>query len=654
MLEGLLAVLVILPILAGLLVFILRNDTIRSGIVLLTAVILTIGAIKLFLAGPFAGFTPEGPWGKVITFLDFGLLFVLLYIAFRLKNIWIAGLTLAQIALISYFDFVLLQQTPATNQAMFFADQLSLTMVLIVSIIGSLIALFAIPYMADHEKHLHLSKSKQPQFFAIMLMFLGAMNALVLANDLVLLVLAWEVTTLCSFLLISHDGTQVAIKNATRALLLNSVGGVALALGLTTLYMNTGASSFDVILNGQLGGVALLLPIALFCFAGFTKAAQMPFQSWLLGAMVAPTPVSALLHSSTMVKAGVYMIVRLAPAYAGTMLSDMIALVGAFTFVATSALAVSQSNGKKVLAYSTIANLGLIVVAAGINTPVAYAAAILLIVFHAISKALLFLCVGTIEHGIGSRDLEDMHGLYQRMPFTSVIALVGMITMFLPPFGMLLGKWATLEAAPRLPIVVVLLAFGSALTMVFWLRWAGNIMSTSAAAPKVVNEQQPLLIKLPLALLASSAVVLSVLALNVYQVIVAPMVAAYYTTGDMVITAVSGQLNFVNVGQTGVEVAFGNYALWPLFAVVMVSAVLGLYALTKASSAKVSAAYMCGEIADVDNIAESRFRGHHDQWHEYQTSNYYLESVFGEGVLTKKSNIIAIVIIAVLFGVVLI
>ena len=136
---------------------------------------------------------------------------------------------------------------------------------------------------------------------------------------------------------------------------------------------------------------ALTIPLALIAVAGLTKAAQMPFSTWLTGAMVAPTPVSALLHSSTMVKAGVYLLVLFAPLFSQTWVGVFLALIGAFTFVVTSALAISQSNAKKVLAYSTIANLGLITACAGIGTPEAIMAAILLIIFHAVSKALLFL-----------------------------------------------------------------------------------------------------------------------------------------------------------------------------------------------------------------------------------------------------------------------
>ena len=182
-----------------------------------------------------------------------------------------------------------------------------------------------------------------------------------------------------------------------------------------------------------------------------SKSAQLPFQSWLCGAMVAPTPVSALLHSSTMVKAGVYLVLRLSPAFAGTMLAGIVSLTGAFTFVAASALACGQSNGKKILAYSTIANLGLIIACAGMRprrpSPPPFCSSS----STRVSKGLLFLCVGTIEQHIGSRDIESMRGLYKIMPRVAVITLFGIVTMMLPPFGALLAKWIAHRSRPPRP-----------------------------------------------------------------------------------------------------------------------------------------------------------------------------------------------------------
>ena len=166
-------------------------------------------------------------------------------------------------------------------------------------------------------------------------------------------------------MLIKHDGTDIAVKNATRALWMNMLGGVAFVFAML-FFRSQGLplSLQEIIAAGSTAKLALL-PIGFLCFAGFTKAAQVPFQSWLCGAMVAPTPTSALLHSSTMVKAGVYLVIRLAPAFAGTLFSNYVALFGAFTFLMAAVLALSQSNGKKILAYSTISNLGMIIACTG-------------------------------------------------------------------------------------------------------------------------------------------------------------------------------------------------------------------------------------------------------------------------------------------------
>ena len=222
----------------------------------------------------------------------------------------------------------------------------------------------------------------------------------------------------------------------------------------------------------------VLLPAVCIAFAGLVKSAQFPFSSWLTGAMVAPTPVSALLHSSTMVKAGVYIILRVAPAMENTVAAKMLMLIGGVSFLITAFIAISQSNAKKVLAYSTISNLGLIVACAGINTYAAIWSALLLIIFHAVAKSLLFLCVGIIEYKLDSRDIEDMDYLIMRLPKLTAVMMIGMAGMFLAPFGMIISKFVTLKAfVDTNPGMAIILAYGSAATLFFWTKWMGKIMS---------------------------------------------------------------------------------------------------------------------------------------------------------------------------------
>lgn len=644
----LLFVLVALPFIAGFVCLALKNHSARAAVVVLTSVVLTIASIGLLLNGDFE-YTMGGHWNEVITYLDFALLLFIGFQAFYNRKYHAVYaystvlMAIVSIAMVYYFDFVMAHGV--TVEPTFFADELSVIMVLIISIVGSLICIFGIPYMKDHEHHLHLEITRQPRFFLYLVLFLGAMNGIVLANNIVWLLFFWEITTLCSFMLIGHDKSEIASINGLRAICLNMIGGVAFTAGVMLLYNNAHTLSLIDILSGKIDQPLLLLPLALMVFAGMTKAAQVPFQSWLLGAMVAPTPVSALLHSSTMVKAGVYLVVRLAPAYVDSWLSIMVAFAGAITFVVTSALAVGQSNGKKVLAYSTIANLGLIVVCAGLNTPLAYAGAIFLIIFHAISKALLFLCVGTIEHGIGSRDIEDMHGLVDRMPLTAVVSVIGMVTMFLPPFGMLIGKWTAMEAAAMQPLLLFLLILGSAITIVFWLRWAGILLSTSTRPEKRVLEPLSSFIKLPLVSLAAMAIILNIVVIQMYTLLIAPVATAYYSKTTPVAAF------FSNAGGTYGSLMnnFGSFTLYPLFGTILVIILVSIYAVRKANSGHVvTAPYMCGEIGDNEEDCP-RFRAIGDKWVEYKHSHYYMNNVFGEEVLTKGSNIIAIIALLAMF-----
>ena len=289
------------------------------------------------------------------------------------------------------------------------------------------------------------------------------------------LFLFWEITTLCSFLLIGYTGTEEARQNALRALVMNLAGGLAFALAIVWFHRQSGSIELQALITSKHS--LALLPAALLCFAGITKSAQLPFSSWLLGAMVAPTPVSALLHSSTMVKAGVYLVLRMAPVITGTTVGLMVAMVGAVTFLAGSLAAITTSDAKKVLAWSTVANLGLIVMCGGIGTYQAVWAGVLLIIFHALAKCLLFLCVGVVEQRLHSRDIEAMSGLVLNMPKVGVMMLIGMAGMFLAPFGMLISKWAVLKAVvDAYPALSVFIVFGSAATLFFWVKWMGKLL----------------------------------------------------------------------------------------------------------------------------------------------------------------------------------
>lgn len=417
---------------------------------------------------------------QVVLGLDVLLVVVLLVVAIRGRRVLVSGLVVGQAVLLGLTEFS--GHHPEAVADPLFFDSFSVIMAHIVGVIGGFICLHAVGYMRIFNEHHPKLAPKARWFFVTVFVFLGAMFGLVFSNHLGWMFLFWEITTLCSFLLIGYEQTPQARTNSFLALRINLMGGLAFAGALLYQVRTGGTLAMNELIAG--GSAAGMIPVLLICVAGLTKAAQMPFSSWLLGAMVAPTPISALLHSSTMVKAGVYVIVRFAPLLQGTVAGILLALVGAVTFLFASCIAITQSNAKRVLAYSTIANLGLIVTCAGVGNPQAVWAAVLLIIFHAVAKALLFIAVGSADHSIGSQDIEDMEGLIHRRPKTALAILTGIAGMFLAPFGMLISKWAAIEALLQSnPILPVIVAFGSSANLFFWAKWMGKILSTVKGEP---------------------------------------------------------------------------------------------------------------------------------------------------------------------------
>ncbi|WP_419785500.1 NADH-quinone oxidoreductase subunit L [Pseudodesulfovibrio sp.] len=627
--SNLLTLLILLPVVAALVCYFVRSSAVRNLTVVATGAILAASSLGLLGQGTFEPLAVGSILGIssdfLVTILDFALLAVIFFYGLKHRNLLIQGFTLAQFVLLAWFEIIMVEHAEVPALA---GDKLSLIMVLVISIVGSLICIFAIPYMKEHEEHLHLKKSRQPRFFFFLLLFLGAMNGLVLANNILWLYFFFEVTTLCSFVLIGHDATDIATKNSVRALWMNSLGGLAFVIGMMLIYMQAHTLNISALLAGAPQGALMITGVGFLCLAGFTKAAQVPFQSWLLGAMVAPTPVSALLHSSTMVKAGVYVILRFAPLYAGTLLSDGVALCGAFTFLACAALGVGQSNGKKILAYSTVSNLGLIICCAGINTPLAISAAVLLILFHAVSKSLLFLCVGTIEQAIGSRDIEDMRGLYARNPRTALITIIGILTMMLPPFGVLMGKWMAIESAANNIWVIVMLAIGSAMMVVYLARWAGSLMATRAAG--AAPERQAALTRFTLTLLCAGSVVLSLLSPWIYNSMVAPM----FNAPPFVIEFGS------------FESPTGVFLVVPLFIVLGLGLIYAMKAASGFRKVKIVAPYVAGS-----NIGEEgTYIGPMNVPVPFSCGNLYLGELFAEGKLTPIFNALAVALIVLMLG----
>ena len=350
----------------------------------------------------------------------------------------------------------------------YFLDGLSLTFALLISGIGTLIILYAGGYLGGHK---HFGR-----FLSFIFLFMGAMIGLVAADNLITLFIFWELTSITSFLLIGFDHNREASRRAAiQALVVTGGGGLALLAGVIVLQSISGVSELSLLL-GQ-GDVVrdhsyYLLAFFLIIGAAFTKSAQFPFHFWLPNAMEAPTPVSAFLHSATMVKAGVYLLMRMNPVLGDTVIWETVLPVfGTATLVIGTLLAVRQTDLKLMLAYTTVASLGLLVMLTGFGGEKAIEAAVYYLIAHALFKGALFMIAGIIDHEAGTRDVRKLGGLRKAMPITFAAACLAALSMAgLPPFFGFLAK-EEIYAAIAHPTfwgvsITLLTIFGNALMLV--------------------------------------------------------------------------------------------------------------------------------------------------------------------------------------------
>lgn len=315
-------------------------------------------------------------------------------------------------------------------------DGLSLLFALLISGIGALIVLYAGAYLSDHH---HLGR-----FYAYLLLFMMAMLGLVLSDDLISMFVFWELTSVASFLLISFQHEKaVSRRAALQALLITGGGGLALLAGLLLLGMAGEAWRFSELNVAAVEASPLFLGIMVLVLIGcFTKSAQVPFHLWLPNAMNAPTPVSAYLHSATMVKAGIYLLARLNPVLGGEQgWSDILVAFGAVTAVVGAVLAIRQTDLKRLLAYTTVTVLGQLTMLIGTNTTYGLQAFVLYLLAHSLYKGALFMAVGSIDHATGTRELSRLGGLLKAMPLTGVaVGLAAFSNAGLPPFFGFIAK----------------------------------------------------------------------------------------------------------------------------------------------------------------------------------------------------------------------
>jgi multicomponent Na+:H+ antiporter subunit A len=351
-------------------------------------------------------------------------------------------------------------------------DGFSLLMVLLVGVVGVFVFGYAASYFHDGPGVARTA--------AVLLVFAGSMLGLVLADNVLLLFGFWELTSITSFLLIGTNDEQPAARaSALHALLVTGGGGLALLGGLVLIGQAAGTYSLSAILADPPTGGTVTAGVVLVLVGAFTKSAQVPFHAWLPGAMAAPTPISAYLHSATMVKAGVFLIGRLAPTFAATVgpWRWMVLLAGGASLVLGGYRALRQHDIKLVLAYGTVSQLGLLVILFGIGTEEATLAGCVLLLAHAAFKASLFLTVGIVDHQTHTRDLRSLDGLGRRWPVVAGAATLAAASMAgIPPlFGFIAKEYAVhglLEpGTPARAAVVAVVVVGSMLTVAYSARF---------------------------------------------------------------------------------------------------------------------------------------------------------------------------------------
>ena len=305
-------------------------------------------------------------------------------------------------------------------------DALSLIFSLLITEIGTLIYIYAYYYLNP--------KNSLSKLYALLMLFMAAMLGISLSNNLIILLVFWELTSISSFLLVGYwSNYDAAQRGARMALTITGMGGLAMLGGFILIGQIAGTYQIDqlTMMASTIQNSGLFVPALLLILLGaFTKSAQFPFHFWLPNAMAAPTPVSAYLHSATMVKAGIFLVARLLPIFVGSALfHNLVTTIGLLTLCMAAFFAIFKEDLKGLLAYSTISHLGLIMCLLGIGSPLAVAAAVFHIINHATFKAALFMLAGIIDHESGTRDLRKLSGLWQLLPFTATLTMITAASM---------------------------------------------------------------------------------------------------------------------------------------------------------------------------------------------------------------------------------
>lgn len=381
-------------------------------------------------------------------------------------------------------------------------DVLSLMFALLVSGVGALVLLYCRNYFEDGEEGL-------ARFGSVFLGFAVSMLGLVLADNIYLLFIFWECTSVFSFLLIGHASRQRTSRAAAlQALMVTTAGGLAMLVGLVILHALTGSAELSTIVAAPPTGVLASVGVYLILAGALSKSAIFPFHFWLPGAMAAPTPVSAYLHAAAMVKAGIFLLLRIGPGFDDVPgYRETLVVLGAITMLNGGIRALRQFDLKLIVAHGTVSQLGLMVMVIGVGGPEAAFAGLALVIAHAIAKAPLFLMVGIVDHRTGTRDLRKLSGLGRRAPVLAAIAILAGASMAgLPPFLGFVAKEAAFaemlaigQERPLGAVALVLAAIGSVLTVAYTGRflWGAFATKRDIQLCTIVHRDSPAILVAP-------------------------------------------------------------------------------------------------------------------------------------------------------------
>jgi len=656
--DALVGLTVLFPILTGLICLLFRSRKARGGMVYVTAAVLIVSGL-FFLArgvGPIE-YSPDAGWNSLITALNYAILVYFAFVAGRdilrrgASRHSVLSLVLAVAAAIpvAVFQFSGMSHGASGASPVLYICHFSMLRVVLVSFVGALICIYSLRYMRLHEEQQTrlggLIGTRQPRFFFYMLIFMGAMNGVALSNNLLWLAFFWNLTMLCAYALIRHDETAQAITGAFRTLWICLIGGVCLSVTVILAWQGP-LNTLSLVTLVEAGAVAypmLLLPFALLCVAGFTRAAQPPFHRWgIRAALVTPAPARAMLYPFKTI--GAFIILYLSPAFHGTHLAPFLAVFGATGAVAFALMAISQRRSESALVCSVISNLGLIILCAGIGTPLAMAAGVMLIIFLTISMVLLHLSTGAIEQKVGGADIDDMEGLARRQPVLAGITVTAMLSLLVAPFGILISKWAAIQAAPAIgtwsALVLVLLILSIGASTVFWAKWIGRILCERPAPTRASREPFVAQYHGILLVLVGLAVLFSLLIAPVFDAIVGPiLVDAGYDPALAFITE-----------RWFLRTAGGVFAGWPVFIGVALALVLPLLTVRLRPETG-RAAYMCGENVE---MGSDEFIAVGDEKTELKTGGFYMEGVLGEQRLERLIVPAGVVLLSILIALVVI